>query len=80
LTGKIPKKYSEKILGVQFQLWSEYISTSSHMEYMAFPRACALSEVAWSPGELRKFDEFSQRLLVHLQRLDVLNVNYRKIT
>ena len=41
------------VLGTQGQLWSEYIPTAEHIEYMAFPRMCALAEVAWSPKELR---------------------------
>ena len=38
------------ILGVQAQLWTEYMPTPKAVEYMAFPRASALSEVAWSPA------------------------------
>ena len=31
-------------------VWTEYVPTAEHAEYMYFPRACAFSEVAWSPG------------------------------
>jgi hexosaminidase len=45
---------------------------------MAFPRACALAEVVWSPTSTRDFAQFSDRLAVHLQRLDTLGVSYRR--
>jgi hexosaminidase len=65
------------ILGVQGNVWTEYIATTDHVEYMAYPRACALAEVAWSPKEKRNWDDFSTRLAAHLARLDELSVNYR---
>lgn len=68
------KKY---ILGAQAQLWSEYIVEDSHMDYMAFPRLCALSEVVWNHTEKGEYAVFLNRLKQHLKRLDVLDVNYR---
>jgi hexosaminidase len=66
------------VLGTQFQLWSEYLPGPQAVEYMAFPRACALAEAAWSPQEAREWHNFTSRLTTHLQRLDMLKVNYRK--
>jgi hexosaminidase len=66
------------VLGAQCQLWTEYIPTPEHLDYMAFPRACALAEVVWSPTNTRDFAQFSDRLAVHLQRLDTLGVAYRR--
>ncbi len=68
---------SGRILGAQFQLWTEYIPDPKQAEYMMFPRACALSEVVWSPAQKRNLSEFMNRLSVHLQRLKILDVNYR---
>jgi hexosaminidase len=65
------------VLGAQFQLWTEYISDPKLAEYMVYPRACALSELVWSPGGRKDFDGFMERLAVHLKRLKVLDVNYR---
>jgi hexosaminidase len=67
------------IMGTQGQLWSEYIPTPEHMEYMAFPRACALAEVAWTPQEQRDFKDFSERLKAHVERLKQLGVNFRPL-
>ncbi|HWJ22014.1 MAG TPA: beta-N-acetylhexosaminidase, partial [Gemmatimonadaceae bacterium] len=44
------------ILGAQGNLWTEYIATPAHAEYMLFPRMIALSEVVWSPKEARNRD------------------------
>ncbi|MCP4641457.1 MAG: beta-N-acetylhexosaminidase [bacterium] len=68
---------AQHVLGAQAQLWTEYIRAWSHLEYMAFPRACALAEVVWSPREGKDFAAFKARLQRHLQRLDLLKVNYR---
>lgn len=68
------------VLGAQGQLWTEYMKTPDHVEYMAFPRACALAEVVWSPRANRDYGDFLGRLRVHLQRLDALDVNYRELT
>jgi hexosaminidase len=48
-----------------------------HVEYMAFPRVSALAEVVWTPKDRRDYADFSARLPIHLQRLDILDVNYR---
>jgi hexosaminidase len=66
------------VLGTQFQIWTEYLKTPEQVEYMAFPRACALAEAAWSPQEARNWADFTTRLSEHLKRLDQIKVNYRK--
>lgn len=68
----------DKVLGVQFQLWREVIPDDAHLEYMAFPRACALAEVGWSE-QRDDFAVFVQRLTRHLERLDAFGVNYRPL-
>ena len=64
------------IKGTQGQLWSEYIPSTTHLEYMSFPRALALSEVGWTPVANKNFDNFSSRLQSHYLLLQKLNVNY----
>lgn len=66
------------ILGAQANLWTEYIQTPEHAEYMAYPRALALAEVVWSPKENRDWNNFVQRLPHQFILLDRKNVNYRK--
>lgn len=64
------------IIGGQGNLWSEYIKTPEHMEYMAFPRGAAIAEVLWSPKEKKNLEDFQKRWSVHTKRLDALKVNY----
>ena len=66
------------ILGAQGQLWSEYIPTPSHMEYMAFPRAAALAETTWSQATQKRYTDFERRMKTHETRLQILDVNYRR--
>lgn len=67
---------AKHILGGQANLWTEYIKTLEHLEYMAYPRAVALSEILWTPGEMKDYDDFTERLKAHFKRLDKLEVNY----
>jgi len=70
---------AKHILGAQSQLWTEYIPNPRQLEYMAYPRLTALSEAVWSAKTRRDYGNFMQRLPVHLQRLDALDVNYRRL-
>ncbi len=66
------------ILGVQANLWTEYIATPAKAEYMLLPRMLALSEIAWTPLANKDYRNFSQeRIPHHLGRLDAAGFNYR---
>jgi hexosaminidase len=67
-----------RVLGAQGQLWTEYITNPAHVEYMAFPRLCALAEATWC-GPERDYPAFLTRLATNLQRFDALGVNYRPL-
>ena len=75
--GLLSADEAKHILGAQVNVWTEYIATTDHVEYMLLPRLCALSEVAWSPQHRRGFDDFSDRLAAHYVRLDKMGINYR---
>lgn len=70
--------FQSHILGGQGNLWTEYIPSVQHVDYMAYPRLCALAEVVWSPKAARNFEDFSRRLQVHESRLAELGINYRR--
>jgi hexosaminidase len=65
------------IIGTQGNLWTEYVPTASHAEYMYFPRSTALAEVAWT-AERQPYEKFLARLLPYLKRLDYHQVNYSR--
>lgn len=50
------------ILGVQANMWTEYITSDAHLEYMLLPRLSALSEVQWCQPERKDFGRFRNSL------------------
>jgi hexosaminidase len=79
IPAELDDEAAKHVLGAQGQLWTEYVSSPSHAEYMTFPRACALAEVVWSPRQPRDFAGFIPRLKFHLERLKLLNLNFRPL-
>ena len=67
---------TKHIVGIQANLWTEYISTPAYTEYMAFPRALALAEIAWSPKAPKNYPEFLSRLQKQKFKMDALKINY----
>ena len=59
----------EHIKGVEATLFTEYIATDDHAEYMLYPRLLALAEVAWTPQSLKEYDNFYTRALAANDRL-----------
>jgi hexosaminidase len=86
-----PASLRPRLAGTQFQVWTEYIRTGRQLEYMIFPRACALAEVAWAgrpapetsatgPGSAAgPPDALARRLAAHLRRLDAAGIEYRPL-
>ena len=69
----------QHVLGVQGQLWGEFIATPEHLNYMGYPRAAALAEVGWSTRSNKDYDDFLRRLRQHLKRLQTLGVKFRPL-
>ena len=66
------------ILGGQANLWTEYIKSYDHLEYMAYPRAIALSQALWCQNK-PNYEKFCRVLYdTHFKKLDFLKVNYSK--
>ena len=70
-------EFHHHVRGPQAQLWTEYIATRDHLDYMAFPRLAAFAEVAW--GTTKNVDEFRGRLEGHLDRLTAMGVRFRPL-
>jgi hexosaminidase len=70
---------AKHILGTQGQLWTEYVKGPKQAEFMIFPRLAALAEVAWTAPARKDFADFMSRFTVHARRLQILDVNYRRI-
>jgi len=66
------------IIGIQGNVWTEYIKTPEAVELKALPRAIALAEVAWSQQNRRNWDDFNIRMDKQFPRLDCLGIKYSK--
>ena len=66
------------VLGGGGNLWTEFIPNYGHLQFMTYPRACALAETLWSPKEGRNLDDFKARLKTHAKLLDTLGVTYAR--
>lgn len=78
IPAQLTAEEGKHILGVQGNLWTEYIDAPEHVEYMLYPRACALAETAWSPKAGKNWADFARRMGTHFERLKKLGVNYAK--
>ena len=75
LDGIAPEAHGA-VLGGQAQLWTEYIADRDYLDYMAYPRACALAETLWAGAAARPaFADFHARLARHAARLRAQDVN-----
>ena len=73
---KLSPEYHKHILGAQANVWTEYMPTSKHVEYMVFPRMLALSETVWSSPERKDWDDFYKRLSSQYKFLTFNDVNF----
>jgi len=76
--SNLTTKQQKHILGAEACLWTEFIKTDKHAEYMTFPRICALAEVVWTPANKKNWGDFENRITAHYERFDRLGVNYRR--
>lgn len=75
LPAQLTPEEQSYIIGVQGNIWGEYIQTPEYFEYMAFPRLLAMAEVQWTQPEHKDFDAFARRLDKEFERLDYCGVN-----
>ena len=66
------------IKGVQANLWTEYIATFPHAQYMVLPRWAALCEIQWSSPEKKNYADFLSRLPQLIKWYDAEGYNYAK--
>ena len=78
VADELADEEKKHILGAQANVWTEYIGTPEHVEYMMVPRMAALAEVQWMMPEEKSYQGFLNRLgsLAEFYKRD--NVNYAK--
>ena len=72
----IPAEAQHHVLGVQANLWTEYIPTNEQLEYMLLPRMSALSEVQWCQPENKNLDRFKASLNHTFKIYDAMGLTY----
>jgi hexosaminidase len=80
MPAKIAPAQRRHILGVQANLWAEFMRSEERVEYQAYPRVAALAEVAWSPAKRIDWKSFSERMPAQLARYDALGIRYARQT
>lgn len=75
--SKFTKEQCAYIMGVQANIWGEFIHHPDKMNYMTYPRAMALSEIGWSPAEKKDYASFRERLAGCLAELDRQKITFR---
>ncbi|MDD2797373.1 MAG: beta-N-acetylhexosaminidase [Bacteroidales bacterium] len=75
---ELTTEQAKHILGGQANLWTEYISTASHLEYMAYPRALAMSECLWTMPVHKDYDFFTTKVHAHYDRMTRYGINFSK--
>ena len=68
----------DHILGVQANLWTEYVTSPEFLEYMLLPRMCALSEVQWCNADRKDYNRFDASLDHTFKMLDTMGYTYAK--
>ncbi len=74
---ELEPEQARHVLGGQANVWTEHADSPRTVDYLAFPRLCAVAEALWSSGP-RDLADFERRLEVHLERLDAVGVEYRR--
>jgi hexosaminidase len=79
----VPQELSEEeakyILGAQANVWTEFISTNAHLEYMILPRMLALAEATWTPLDAKNWNKFYDKLQYHFIGFDQKGLNFSNV-
>ncbi|ROH95134.1 beta-N-acetylhexosaminidase [Chryseobacterium cucumeris] len=78
IPSELNAEQSQYIMGVQANLWTEYILDFKQVQYMIFPRLMALSEVGWGTSDPKNYKEFENRVINQFKVLDGMKVNYAR--
>ena len=78
VSPELTPQQAQHIIGVQANLWTEYMDNFPHVQYMALPRLAAACEVQWTMPEKKNFDDFAHRIPQLLSLYDKLHYRYGK--
>ena len=76
LPVELTPEQQKHIIGVQANIWTEYIASFRHVQYMALPRMEALTEIQWNNPQDRDFEAFVERCRKMRQFYDLYHYTY----
>lgn len=76
IPSELTQQQATHILGAQGNVWTEWISTEKHLEYMSIPRIAALAEIVWTYPSERNWIDFLARIQTQFKRYQQLGINY----
>jgi hexosaminidase len=77
--AELTPEQARHVIGAGATAWTEWMFAPARVEFMVWPRACAMAEVAWTAPARQDFDSFAARLAVHTNRLAARGVNFRPL-
>lgn len=76
LPAELSASEAQLIIGGQANLWTEFVPSPQHAEYMLFPRLSALAEVFWTPADKRRWGDFRYRIADFARFYDIHAMHY----
>ncbi len=72
----IPAEHLMHIRGIQANVWTERMHNTRRLDFMTFPRICALAESAWTPAGVKDYDSFTRRMEKAYRDFDRAGIYY----
>ncbi|MBM3311878.1 MAG: beta-N-acetylhexosaminidase, partial [Candidatus Aminicenantes bacterium] len=76
--AELSAEEAKHVLGLQANLWTEYVPGPGHARYMLYPRLAAMAEAGWSEPDRKDWDGFRTRLGRQLERYEAAGMNYAR--
>jgi hexosaminidase len=76
VSNELSSNEAKYIIGVQGNVWSEFIHSPEKVEYMLYPRAAALAETGWSTQSSKDWNDFTKRMDIQYLRYKRAGINY----
>lgn len=76
VSNELSSNEAKYIIGVQGNVWSEFIHSPEKVEYMLYPRAAALAETGWSIQSSKDWNDFTKRMDIQYLRYKRAGINY----
>lgn len=73
---ELEEQYRSLILGVQANVWTEFMETPERVEYMTMPRMAALAETSWQAEGKKDWEHFRIKVDRIIERYGAMGINF----